>query len=222
MSGFVTSVNVGAVRSVAWRDRPVTTAIWKEPVIGPVAVRGVNLAGDDQGDRTVHGGPDRAVYAYAAEDTAWWAGEIGRSIEPGTLGENLTTADVDVTNAVIGERWAIGSVVLEVTSPRVPCYKLGIRMAEPGFPARFAAAGRPGAYLRIIQPGLLTAGDPVRIISRPAHGVTVGLVDRAYHVDDRLVPRLLDAPELAEGWVSWAHHQIDVRAEVARSRARAS
>ena len=116
----VASVNVGAVRTVAWRGGEVTTGIWKEPVVGPVAVRGVNLAGDDQADRSVHGGPDKAAYAYAQEDTAWWAGQLGRALGPGAFGENLTTSGLDLTNAVVGERWAVGSAVLEVSQPRVP------------------------------------------------------------------------------------------------------
>jgi MOSC domain-containing protein YiiM len=213
--GLVASVNVGRVRSVVLRDRVVSTGIWKAPVDGPVAVRGVNLAGDDQGDRSVHGGPDMAVYAYAAEDEAAWAEELGRDVHPGTFGENLTTLGIDVTDAVIGERWAISDVVLEVSQPRIPCFKLGIRMDDPTFPKRFAAAGRPGAYLRIVREGTIRAGDAIRVLSRPTHGVTIGTVERAYHEDEALVPRLLEAPELAEGWVTWARHRLDIQAEVA-------
>lgn len=179
-TGSVSAINVGPVRTVAWRGGTVRTGIWKAPVDGPVDVRGINLAGDDQGDRAVHGGPDKAVYAYAREDEAWWAAQIGRAIDPGTFGENLTTLGVDVTNAVIGERWVIGRVVLEVSQPRIPCFKLGIRMGDPRFPARFAAAARPGAYLRIVRPGTISAGDAIRVIDRPGHGITVGLVERAY------------------------------------------
>lgn len=213
--GVVASVNVGAVRTVVLHDHIVSTGIWKAPVEGPIAVRGVNLDGDDQGDRSVHGGPDKAVYAYAAEDEAAWSDELGREVHPGIFGENLTTLGIDVTNAVIGERWAISDVVLEVSQPRIPCFKLGIRMDDPTFPRRFAAAGRPGAYLRIVREGTIQAGDAIRILSRPAHGVTVGTVERAYHEDEALVPRLLDAPELAEGWVAWARHRLDVQAGVA-------
>ena len=175
----VASVNVGAVRTVEWRGQRITTGIWKEPVGGPVLVRGVNLAGDDQADRSVHGGPDKAAYAYAQEDTAWWAGQLGRALGPGAFGENLTTSGLDLTNAVVGERWAVGSAVLEVSQPRVPCYKLGIRMGDERFPRRFAAAGRPGAYLRVVREGEVAAGDEIRVLSRPPHGVTVGLVERA-------------------------------------------
>jgi MOSC domain-containing protein YiiM len=217
-TGSVSAINVGSVRTVAWRGGTVRTGIWKAPVDGPVDVRGVNLAGDDQGDREVHGGPDKAVYAYAREDQAWWAAQIGRAIDPGTFGENLTTHGVDVTNAVIGERWVIGRVVLEVSQPRIPCFKLGIRMGDPRFPARFAAAARPGAYLRILRPGAISAGDAIRVIDRPAHGVTVGLVERAYHADEALIPLLFEAPELTESWARWARHHLDVQAAVAAAR----
>jgi MOSC domain-containing protein YiiM len=216
-TGSVSAINVGPVRTIVWRGRAITTGIWKTPVEGPIDVRGINVAGDDQGDREVHGGPDKAVYAYAREDLSWWAAQIGRPLDAGTFGENLTTSGIDVTNAVIGERWAIGALELEVSQPRIPCFKLGIRMDDPYFPARFAAAARPGAYLRIIRPGRISAGDAIRVVDRPGHGVTVGLVERAYHVDDALIPRLFDAPELTESWTRWARHHLDVQAAVAGS-----
>jgi MOSC domain-containing protein YiiM len=123
------SVNVGRPRTVEWRGHEVTTAIWKEPVSGPVALAGVNLDGDDQADRRVHGGPDKAVYAYAAEDYAWWSEHL-RPIAPASFGENLTTEGIDLTACHIGDRWRVGSAVLEVAQPRQPCFKLGIRMAD--------------------------------------------------------------------------------------------
>jgi MOSC domain-containing protein YiiM len=207
----VESVNVGGVRTVMLGERPVQTAIWKAPVDGPVRLRGVNLDGDDQADREVHGGPDKAVYAYAAEDLDWWTTTLGRPVEQGTFGENLTTRGIDLGDALLGERWSVGSALLEVTQPRVPCYKLGIRMGDRRFPAAFAAAGRPGAYLRIVEEGSLQAGDPIRVLSRPDHGVTIALVTRAYHSDHRLAARLLDAPELPDGWARWAHHVLEAR-----------
>ncbi|MET0144873.1 MAG: MOSC domain-containing protein [Ilumatobacteraceae bacterium] len=203
-SPLVASVNVAPIAVLDHRGRSVTSAIGKQPVAGRVATVGDNLAGDDQADRSVHGGPDRAVYAYASEDLEWWAGEIGRPVPAGSMGENLTTTGVDVTGATVGERWRIGTVVLEVTAPRVPCFKLGIRMGDPRFPQRFARAGRPGAYLRIIEHGELAAGDSITIVDRPAHGVTVELVARAYHDDQSLASRLLAAPQLEAGWIAWA------------------
>ena len=208
MSGLLVSVNLGRIEVVDHHDRTVTTGIYKRPVTGRVATRGVNLLGDDQADRSVHGGPDRALYAYAAEDLEWWADQLGRPLPAGTMGENLTTADVDVTNAVIGERWRIGTVVVEVTAPRVPCFKLGIKMGDGRFPIHFAAAGRPGAYLRIIEQGELGAGDVVTITDVPDHDVTVALVAHAFHDDHSLAARLLTAPALGAGWPEWARRQL--------------
>ena len=217
------SVNVGGVRTVMLGERPIRTAIWKAPVEGPIRLSGVNLDGDDQADREVHGGPDKAVYAYAAEDLDWWTSRLGRPVTPGTFGENLTTRGIDLADALVGERWSIGSAILEVTQPRTPCYKLGIRMGDRRFPAAFAAAGRPGAYLRIVEEGSLLAGDPIRVLSRPDHGVTIGLVSRAYHSDHRLAPRLLDAPELpghgsAGRCTRWAPGRRECAADDGRHR----
>ena len=162
------------------------SAIGKSAVAGRVVVRGVNLAGDEQADLRVHGGPDKAIYAYSSEDTAWWASVLGRELGPGAFGENLTTIGVDVSGAVIGERWRIGSTELEVCQPRQPCYKLGIAFGDPGMVRRFAHAGRPGAYLRILQEGELGAGDEVEIGRRPDHGITIAMVARAIISDDGL------------------------------------
>lgn len=169
----VVSVNVGRPRKVQHLGRPKTTAIVKEPVDGRVLVSGVNVEGDEQADKRVHGGPEQAVYAYAFEDYEWWQRELGKPLEPGTFGENLTLEGVDVTNARIGERWQIGSVVLEVTSPRLPCWKLGQRMGDQKFVARFADAARYGAYLRIVREGELGAGDAVRVVADGASDETI-------------------------------------------------
>ena len=206
--GRVVSVNVGQVRTVEHHDRMVPTGIFKVPVDGRVATRGVNLVGDDQADRRAHGGPERALYAYAAEDLDWWSEQLGVEVPPGSMGENLTVRGIDVTNALAGERWRAGSVLVEVTSPRVPCFKLGIRMGDGRFPQRFAEARRPGAYLRIVEHGDVGAGDEVVVVHRPSHAVTVGLVATAYHDDHSLAPRLLEAPELASGWRAWAEERL--------------
>src|SRR3954469_19299851 len=175
-AGTVLSVNVGTAREFEYAGRPARSAIWKSPVVGRVAARGVNLAGDDQADRRVHGGPDKAVYAYAVEDTAWWAAELDRPPGRGMFGENLSVEGVDVTGALVGEHWRIGSVELEVCQPRLPCAKLGLRFGDPLMLGRFGGANRPGACLRIVREGSLTAGDAVEILSRPEHDVTVALV----------------------------------------------
>lgn len=170
----VLSVNVGAVREVLWRGDIVTTAIWKHPVEGRVAIRGVNLDGDDQADRQVHGGRDKAVYAYAREDYDAWRDSHGVATTPGQFGENLTVEGVDLRQSIVGERWEVGSALLEVAQPRLPCFKLGIRMDDAHFPRRFQAEGRMGAYFRIVREGDVGAGDAIEIVSRPEHGVTLG------------------------------------------------
>src|SRR3954462_14748634 len=155
------------------------SAIVKEPVEGRVRVEGVNIAGDAQADRSVHGGPDKAVYAYAREDVDWWEDVLGLDIPNGMFGENLTLEDVEVSGAVVGERWRVGTVELEVCQPRLPCSKLGIRFGDPKMVKRFAQASRPGAYLRILTEGELAAGDELEVTHRPEHGVTIALVSDA-------------------------------------------
>src|SRR3954447_16370382 len=176
MSGVVESVNLGTPRPVEVNGHTVLTAIWKHPVEGRVPVSGVNLRGDDQADRSVHGGPDKAVYAYAAEDEEWWRAQVGRDLGDAPFGENLITRGLPVSEAVIGEHWAVGSALLEVAQPRLPCFKLGLRMGDPRFLRRFADAGRPGAYLRVLAEGDIGASDEIRVVRRPEHGVTSALV----------------------------------------------
>ncbi len=152
----------------------------------------------------MHGGPDKAVYAYAREDMIWWGAQLGRPIQPGEFGENLTLMGVAVSDALIGERWAVGSTLLEIAQPRFPCWKLGARMNDPDFPQRFADAGRLGAYLRIIDGGDVGAGDDVFLVHRPSHGITVGTVGDVYLRDRERAGLLLNAPELPERWRAWA------------------
>jgi MOSC domain-containing protein YiiM len=177
--GRVASVNVGRPREIVVDGKALRTSIWKDPVEGRVAVRGVNLAGDDQSDRRVHGGDRKAVYAYSREDLDWWGARLGQQLVDGNFGENVTTAGVDVTGARVGERWRIGTVLLEVTQPRLPCFKLEARMDRPGFIAEFIDGGRPGAYLRIVEEGDLGAGDAVRIVSRPDDAPSMAEVMRS-------------------------------------------
>jgi MOSC domain-containing protein YiiM len=194
------SVNVGRPAQISVRrGRPLMSAIGKQPVGGRVRVEGVNVAGDQQADLRVHGGPDKAVYAYASEDIAWWAAELGRELPPGAFGENLTTEGVDVSGAVIGEHWHIGSVELEVCQPRLPCAKLGLRFGDPLMVRRFGEASRPGAYLRIVTEGELGAGDEIELPSRPDHGITTAFVSAAILLDESLRALAGSAPELAEG-----------------------
>ena len=206
--GKVLSVNVGLPREFEYNGRPAKSAIWKSPVAGRVAAGGVNLAGDDQADRQAHGGPDKAVYAYAVEDLGWWAQEIGRPLQYGEMGENLTTEGIEVNGALVGERWAIGTTVLEISEPRVPCWRLGVRMNDKLFPRRFTEALRPGALLRILVEGDVGAGDEIQVIERPDHGLTVRDVLRIYAFDRQEVGRLLTISGMSESWRRWAEHYL--------------
>lgn len=205
--GRIESVNTGRPQTYQWRGEEITTAIWKYPVADPVLIRGVNLLGDDQADRRAHGGPDKAVYAYAREDLDWWGGQLGRNLEAGIFGENLTVRGLAASSAVVGERWRIGSVLLEVCQPRIPCYKLGFRMGDPHFVKHFGEATRPGAYLRILEEGAITSGDQIEIVHRPGHELTVADVSRIYLRDHDEAYRLLAAPEIASHWHDWARRQ---------------
>jgi MOSC domain-containing protein YiiM len=173
------------------------SAIFKAPVEGRVRVEGVNVAGDDQADRSVHGGPEKAVYAYAREDIDWWE-NIHGDLPNGCFGENLTTAGLDVSGALLGERWRIGTVVLEVAQPRLPCSKLGIRFNDLRMVKAFAKASRPGAYLRILEEGELGAGDEIEILSRPDHAVTLSIASDACLKDPSLAAVVLAVPGLSD------------------------
>ena len=215
--GVIEAVNVGAPRAVEVDGHTVLTAIWKEPVEGRVPLRGVNLRGDDQADRSVHGGPDKAVYAYAAEDIEAWERELQRALGPAPFGENLTVRGVGVSEAVIGERWAVGSTLLEVAQPRLPCFKLGIRMGDPRFLKRFASADRPGAYLRVLREGDIGTGDRVEVIARPVHGVTSAHVARALLRDPSLLATALQAPELPAELRDWMTRRAATRGAFAEA-----
>lgn len=162
------SVNLAEPRTLMRRGHEMTTGLWKRPVEGPVAVGRLGLDGDLVSDRRVHGGIDKAVYAYALEDVVWWEEQLGRELGAGFFGENLTLCGVDVSGAHTGERWQIGSTLLEVSEPRRPCWKLATKVGEPRFIRRFEQAGRPGAYLRVLREGRLAAGDPVEVDPAPA------------------------------------------------------
>ena len=204
-AGRVLSVNVGTIREFEYSGRPARSAIWKSPAVGRIAVRGVNLAGDDQADRKAHGGPDKVVYAYAVEDARWWQLQIGRSLGYGEFGENLTTEGIDVNNALVGERWQIGTTILEVSEPRIPCWRLGVRMNDKMFPRQFTEALRPGTYLRLIVEGSVAASDEIRVVERPPHGgLSIRDVFRIYTRDRDEVQRLLTVPRMSESWKRWA------------------
>ncbi|MFG2603782.1 MOSC domain-containing protein [Streptomyces sp. NPDC048514] len=199
------SVNLGRPLAVPYTDQPEgLTGIDKRPADGPVLVAapgpagsaGSGVAGDTVCDLRHHGGDDQAVYAFAREDLDEWERELGRSLANGCFGENLTTDGLDVSGALVGERWRIGpELVLEVTSGRIPCRTFQGHLGERGWVKRFTRKGATGAYLRVIEPGGIRAGDAIEIVHRPAHGVTAAMQFRAVTTERELLPRLLAAGE---------------------------
>jgi MOSC domain-containing protein YiiM len=178
-------------------------------VEGRIPVRAVNLDGDRQADLRLHGGADKAVYAYAVEDYEWWSVEPGHPVAVATFGENLTTSGVELDAAVIGTRWRVGSALLEVAQPRLPCFKLGIRMGDARFKDRFAAARRFGAYLRVVTEGDVGRGDAIEIVHTPSEGVTVGELAVAGRAADlSLLRRVLDDPAVPQPWKDWARRGL--------------
>lgn len=169
------------------------TAIDKRPVAGPVDVHRLGVSGDTQCDKAHHGREGKAVYAYAQDDADWWAAELERDLPPGRFGENLRTRGLDVTNALLGERWRIGTTLVEVTCPRTPCLSFQGFWGVPRLMKRFIAYGAPGAYLRVLEEGQLRAGDRIEVDFRPDHDVTLGLALRALTVERRLIRRLAPA-----------------------------
>ena len=192
------------------------SGIDKRTVDGAVAVRRLGLDGDAQADRKHHGGADQAVYAYALEDLRHWAAHLDRPLRPGQFGENLTTLGVDVTGAVIGERWRIGSTLLEVSGVRIPCRTFENFLGVPSWIRAFTAHGAPGAYLRVLREGSLAKGDLVDVVDRPDHGVTVGTVFRALTTAPELLPQLLAAPCLAEKFRALALRRLGEDAQALR------
>jgi MOSC domain-containing protein YiiM len=196
----VVSVSIGQGRDADWAGRLGRTAIDKRPVPGPVQVGRLGLAGDEQIDKPDHGGYEQALYAYAREDLDWWVEQLGRELTSGSFGENITTTGLDITGALIGEVWQLGSAVVQVTSPRIPCVVFAGWLGERQWVKRFADARRPGAYLRVLTGGPVGPGDPVTVVSQPAERVTVAESMAAYYGDTELMQRLLTVPGRSGKW----------------------
>jgi MOSC domain-containing protein YiiM len=194
VTGRIEAVCVSGADLLPLPDRrPNRSGIDKRPVTGRVAVGELGLAGDVQVNRKYHGGEGQAVYAYAQEDAGWWAAELGRDLPPGRFGENLRTTGLDLVGAVLGERWQAGTALFEVTAWRVPCANFARFWGVPDLVRRFAARGATGAYLRVLETGEIGAGDQVRVVSRPAHGVTVGRGFRIAMTERSRLPELAPA-----------------------------
>jgi MOSC domain-containing protein YiiM len=217
--GRVESVNVAVVRD----DLPAragATGIDKRPVDGPVWLRPTGVDGDTIVTLADHGGPDQAVYAYSTDDLEFWTRELGRPVRPGNVGENLTLSGIDVSGAVLGERWQVGDAVLRVRAVRTPCRTFAAFLDVPDLIARFIAAGRPGAYLAVERAAQVSAGDPVRVLDRPAHGVTVADLMAAKTTDRERVALVATArADLGERPRRWLERTLAARE---RGRAAAS
>ena len=196
----VVSVNIGHGRDAAWAGRLQRTAIDKRPVPGPADVGRLGLAGDEQIDKPDHGGYEQALYAYAREDLDWWVERLGRELTGGSFGENITTSGLDITGALIGEVWQLGSAVVQVTSPRIPCVVFAGWLGERQWVKRFADARRPGASLRVLTEGRVGPGDPAAVLSRPAERVTIAESMAAYYGDTELMQRLLTVEGRGSKW----------------------
>ena len=218
----VLSVNVGLPREVTWRGKRVTTGIYKEPVAGRVAIRTLNLDGDRQADLRVHGGPDKAVYAYPAESYELWRHERPElEFPPGQFGENLTTLGLPDEHVSLGDRFRIGTAELVVTQPRLPCFKLGIRMGSDAFVTEFLERGLLGFYLAVAREGEVEAGDPIIALARDPRGFPVTEVARLYARDRDDVDGLRRAVEVEALPESWRTY-FEKRLSVLRSRGRAA
>jgi MOSC domain-containing protein YiiM len=212
----VLSVNVGMPREVVWRGKPVTTGIYKEPVEGPVAIRTLNLDGDRQADLRVHGGWDKAVYAYPSEFYELWSRERPElEFGPGTFGENLTTEGLIDGDVSVGDRFRVGTAELVVTQPRIPCFKLGIKMGRDEFVTEFLERGLLGFYLAVAREGEVAAGDPIVELQRDPRGFRVTEIARLFASDRGNVERMRSAAELdvlPKSWRDYFRKRVDVGA----------
>jgi MOSC domain-containing protein YiiM len=202
----VVSINVGQPKRADFRTASLPeTAIEKLPVEGPVRITSYGVEGNACASTDVHGDEFMRVYAYSTEDYAWWGDELGADLRPGLFGEQLTTEGVDLNAALMGETWRVGTAVLQIAHVRIPCQTFKGWMGHTGHDAtawvrRFTLAARPGPYFRVLEGGTVTAGDPIVVLDRPAHDVSVETMFRAVTTEQGLLPRLLDVDGLKD-WV---------------------
>jgi MOSC domain-containing protein YiiM len=199
----VDSINIGMPREVEWKGRKVQTGIFKSPFAAKLAVRRLNIDGDGQADLTVHGGPDKAIYAYPSEHYGPWSEQLGRPLTPGMFGENLTTAGLLEDAVHIGDEFRVGTARLVITQPRLPCFKLGLRFADPGMVKAFLQAGKPGIYFAVLEEGVVEPGDPIERIAEDGSRITVTEMFRLVLDQDaatEALRRLLGVPALAAVW----------------------
>jgi MOSC domain-containing protein YiiM len=207
MGAVVVSVNAGRPRPVAYETTSLPeTGIEKHPVAGPVAITAAGVAGNAVADTVNHGDEYMRVYAYSVEDYAWWAAELGRDLRPGQFAEQLTTAGIDLNAAIVGETWRVGTALLSIAHVRVPCLTFKGWMGHSGYDAtawvkRFTLAGRPGPYFRVLEEGVVEAGDSIVVESRPDHGISVGTLFAAVTIRPDLLPGLVGVPGL-KPWVA--------------------
>ena len=200
----VLSVNVAAIiHEGEWTGSEGRTGIDKRPIEGAVRFANNSVAGDSVIDKKVHGGYDKAVYAYAREDADWWEREISRKITNGSFGENLTTSGIDVNSSLIGERWQIGTTILEVSEPRIPCRVFAGFWERPTLIKDFTNAKRPGAYLRIIEEGVISAGEELIVSFKPAHGITIRDIFEAKSGERSKISQIKDVEQLSDNYKEW-------------------
>ena len=205
MSARVISINItSVVHQGEWTGSEGRTGIDKRSVDGPIEFKNNGLVGDRIIDTNVHGGYDQAVYAYAREDVQWWEKEINEEIPAGRFGENLTTEGIDVNSALVGEQWKIGSVILEVSQPRIPCRVFAGFWKRATLIKDFTQAGRPGAYLRIIQEGSAQAGDAIEVIYKPDHEISISDLFSAKSGERTKINEIKVVPQLSTGFKEWA------------------
>jgi MOSC domain-containing protein YiiM len=209
------SVNTGLPREVNWHGRIVTTAIFKRPVAGRIALRRLNLDGDRQADLTVHGGEHKAVYCYPLEHYAYWKKELpGRDLPPGSFGENFSTEGLLEDSVYLGDQFSVGSAEVVATQPRLPCYKLGIRFESDDMVRRFLLSARTGFYMAVTREGQVAAGAKIKLLARDPQAVPVSEVTRLYiakrfsEADAATVRRALQVSAFPENWKQYFRERV--------------